>query len=299
VTPPTWLFFPATGAPAPPWEPSDLADARCWLDASDSGTITLSGSSITLWEDKIGSNDADDAVDTSNSKITTARPTIATAAQNSLDAVNFASTQRLDHNSSRAMLKDRSHALVGMAFRWGSITDATGQWPNAIFMFIWTHADVGNPSRAMIGGTGTRNWRVLSTREDSTATVDVQTNTAADTNWHIVTASFAWTSGTFELFLDGTSIGSGTYATSGNTGNTDLSTAHDSRTVIGSLTRSHTTQRLPDNSRLGELVVGAKSSGTYTTDDRQKLEGYLAHKWGLEGNLPGGGTPHPYKSAPP
>ena len=30
--------------------------------------------------------------------------------------------------------------------------------------------------------------------------------------------------------------------------------------------------------------------------DRQKLEGYLAHKWGLEGKLPAG---HPYKSAAP
>lgn len=30
--------------------------------------------------------------------------------------------------------------------------------------------------------------------------------------------------------------------------------------------------------------------------DRQKLEGYLAHKWGLEANLP---ADHPYKSAPP
>jgi len=30
--------------------------------------------------------------------------------------------------------------------------------------------------------------------------------------------------------------------------------------------------------------------------DRQKLEGYLAHKWGFAASLP---TGHPYKSAPP
>jgi hypothetical protein len=30
--------------------------------------------------------------------------------------------------------------------------------------------------------------------------------------------------------------------------------------------------------------------------DREKLEGYLAHKWGFAGSLP---TDHPYKSAPP
>jgi hypothetical protein len=30
--------------------------------------------------------------------------------------------------------------------------------------------------------------------------------------------------------------------------------------------------------------------------DRQKVEGYLAHKWNLAGNLP---ADHPYKSAAP
>jgi len=33
-----------------------------------------------------------------------------------------------------------------------------------------------------------------------------------------------------------------------------------------------------------------------SVSDRQKLEGYLAHKWGLEANLP---ADHPYKSTPP
>lgn len=36
--------------------------------------------------------------------------------------------------------------------------------------------------------------------------------------------------------------------------------------------------------------------GTLSDTDRQKLEGYLAHKWGLTGNLPSG---HPYKLTPP
>ncbi len=40
------------------------------------------------------------------------------------------------------------------------------------------------------------------------------------------------------------------------------------------------------------IVCTAQLSGT----DREKLEGYLAHKHGLAGNLPGG---HPYLSAPP
>lgn len=43
---------------------------------------------------------------------------------------------------------------------------------------------------------------------------------------------------------------------------------------------------------LGELVIATEISET----NQQKLEGYLAWRWGLEGSLPGD---HPYKSAAP
>ena len=44
---------------------------------------------------------------------------------------------------------------------------------------------------------------------------------------------------------------------------------------------------------LGEIVA---VSDVLSTEDRQKLEGYLAWKWGLVANLPSG---HPYKINPP
>jgi prepilin-type N-terminal cleavage/methylation domain-containing protein/uncharacterized repeat protein (TIGR02543 family) len=42
---------------------------------------------------------------------------------------------------------------------------------------------------------------------------------------------------------------------------------------------------------ISEIVTAVTS-----TSDRQKMEGYLAHKWGLTANLPSG---HPYKNSPP
>ena len=61
-----------------------------------------------------------------------------------------------------------------------------------------------------------------------------------------------------------------------------------------------------------ETMLGAGHNGSYEpikmdlyefvlidyqdTTDRQLVEGYLAWRWGLEGNLPAG---HPYKSAAP
>ena len=44
---------------------------------------------------------------------------------------------------------------------------------------------------------------------------------------------------------------------------------------------------------IGEIVI---TNGTLSTDDRQKVEGYLAHKWGLTGNLP---ADHPHKAGAP
>ncbi len=45
--------------------------------------------------------------------------------------------------------------------------------------------------------------------------------------------------------------------------------------------------------RIGEVVI---VQAAVSDTDRQKLEGYLAHKWGLTANLPAG---HPYKANPP
>jgi len=42
-----------------------------------------------------------------------------------------------------------------------------------------------------------------------------------------------------------------------------------------------------------EIIV---ISGSLSTADRQTIEGYLAHKWGLDGNLP---IDHPFKSVAP
>ena len=47
------------------------------------------------------------------------------------------------------------------------------------------------------------------------------------------------------------------------------------------------------NGFIAETVV---TNGVLSTADRQRVEGYLAWKWGLEANLPAG---HPYKSLPP
>ena len=75
---------------------------------------------------------------------------------------------------------------------------------------------------------------------------------------------------------------------------------------------TNTTQTWDSDAATGFQVGGRQQSATqygsqYTsevvgcnvklsTEDREKLEGYLAHKWVVEGDLP---AAHPYKASPP
>lgn len=86
------------------------------------------------------------------------------------------------------------------------------------------------------------------------------------------------------FWINGTARGTGpspTFGTGGTAGTT---------TIIGSTQRNTSTAW---NGVIKEIIVYNTVLGT---TDRQKIEGYLAWKWGLQGNLPVG---HPYYSAAP
>ena len=79
----------------------------------------------------------------------------------------------------------------------------------------------------------------------------------------------------------------GTAAT-GNAGTGDMESGLTIGNVSGEPDSNH---RM--NGLIGELIF---LEGTLAEAERQRVEGYLAHKWGLEANLPAG---HPYKDAGP
>jgi hypothetical protein len=56
----------------------------------------------------------------------------------------------------------------------------------------------------------------------------------------------------------------------------------------------NTTLRQEWQGDIAEIIM--ISADFVTTDVRQRIEGYLAHKWGLAGKL---AANHPYKNSPP
>jgi hypothetical protein len=86
-------------------------------------------------------------------------------------------------------------------------------------------------------------------------------------------------SGNFQFYGNGTDI-------------TDANKAVESFGTINFGAHGGLNGSEPANGNICEVVVVLESS----TSTREKIEGYLAHKWGLTANLPGG---HPYKTTAP
>lgn len=295
------------------WSPTVLTGLQCWLDAADrttlfdagsGGTLPGDGGSIGRWLDKAGSNHATDVVDGSNAAISTQRPTRVAAAQNGLDAINFNGTQWFDQNSARDMLRNRSCAIMAVAMKYGTVGNGLNQ-------FAWTNRKSQSGDIAVryhLLHRSDNTVGALSRRLDSdTASAAAATSTTPpyDTSWHVHVTLCDWANGTLFHRIDGTQIGTGSYASSGNTSDTSLGTEASSAdggtwTAIGGNNRTLRTDAfnlpLSSGSRIGEMICHARSSGSYTTADLQNVEAYLAWRWGLQANLPAG---HPYKTNAP
>lgn len=111
---------------------------------------------------------------------------------------------------------------------------------------------------------------------------------ASATAWSIVGGENNYTAGTSSVKLNGNAaVTSGVVYTTGVTS----STAKGNDLGLGG--QAYGTGERSMNSEFAEVLV---LDGLLTPTEWEKLEGYLAHQWGLTANLPGG---HPYKTTPP
>lgn len=92
------LIMAAGSAAAPAFSPIQITGLVGWYDASDSSTITLSGSNVTQWDDKSGSGYHLIQGTAGN------QPVISAASQNGLDAVTFVSSDFMDASNPASMI---------------------------------------------------------------------------------------------------------------------------------------------------------------------------------------------------
>jgi hypothetical protein len=268
------------------WNPSMISTAL-WLDAADSATIAASSGAVSQWNDKSG------GATNFTQGTAGARPATGSATLNGRNVLTF----------------DGGDTLLA-----GDALDSV--WTGAAFhLFCVAKNDDAVSANGSIltktasGADNQRSFayyiRTSKLQLFAAYTLDTLNFTVVDGSTSI--SNSAWTIGTAAY----TSTGSGSANTTsrvqmtvngadqtevvnsfiGNLGTIQNGTA---QLAVGSLAgTSGTTNGVPLTGAIGEIIVTAS---VLSTLNRQKTEGYLAHKWGLTANLP---NDHPYKTVGP
>jgi hypothetical protein len=261
------------------WTPAELT-TTLWLDASDASTITESGGSVSEWRDKSGN------VRHASQGTSANRPTVSAAAQNGLDALSFDGTDDFFSLASALPLANSGSFDVyfaGRPNRTGRVNtqagagivrqhpgdDAAGSWSVGIRgggpVAVSHHRLAGvNNQGAVFGGSIASNTNAIVSWSYSLAG-----GSTSASQWIMRIAGNAPVSESLQGTLSGWGAGNG---------------------EIG---RSASTSAYHFLGLIYEIII---TSSAATTEDRQRVEGYLAHKWGLTASLP---ADHPYKTTAP
>jgi len=248
------------------WTPANISSdiLALWLDADDASTITESGGSVSQWDDKSGNNHHVSQATVS------LQPALSAAAQNGKDAISF-SSDRLATSGNFPVSGDAAFSIF-VAYKKGATAGAGSVLGWGFTGAAATAAGLYDDNSLVAWAfAGARNYNI-NTLSVSSAKILAYTKSPGPIN----TSSGAWKNGT----VDGTS------GHSSSTPNISLLPF-----VVGRWADITFGSDLIGD--VFEIIVLSKEA---TEDERETIEGYLAHKWGIEADLPGG---HPYKSAAP
>ena len=249
------------------WTPADLgADLALWLDADDASTITLNGSNVSQWSDKSGN--ARHVLQAAAS----GQPTFVSNGLNGKPTITFdgAGDILLNQNAGSVGVTNISMFMV-TRYVTGSGED--------LAMGIGQTGQLGG-IRAFYRNNGSTTQGFAGWGRDAPAS---SLSTDIGGVHHIFEAVHP-NSATVNLFRDGVAGTGNPYTLSG--GGTVPVTFNGFS--IGSL-QGPSVVTYYSNIQTSEVII---SYTALSTTDRQKLEGYLAWKWGLTYALPNG---HPYK----
>jgi hypothetical protein len=258
------------------WSPSTDITAAIWFDASDTGSYTLSGSNVTAVTDKAG-----------NATVTVNGTPNVTQFLDSKNVFQFQSSEDFTTDEV-AQASSGNHWAIGV-MQWNGRNDSQDS-----FWSTENNTVSASSKRDYAISAGASNFDgeldldgLSSNRISSTIgnKQDFDSGIAQNT-WVILVAIFNKTGNQIAVRVDGDNA-----FTPVNDYDNSLQTNMDLR-----IFRNRANERM--QGLMAEFFTVADVPGTGGTDitDVQKAEGYLAHKWGLQSNLPMG---HPYKSVAP
>ena len=259
------------------WDPASSITTAIWFDASDTGSYSLSGSNVTAVTDKAG-----------NATVTVnGTPNVS----NTLDskAVFAFSGSSEDFTTDEvAQASSGNHWAIGV-MQWNTRNDSQDS-------FWSTENNSGSilSKRDYAISAGASNFDGeldldgLASGRISTTIGNAQEfdSGIAQNTWVIMVVIFNKTGNQIALRVDGDDA-----FTPVNDYDNSLDTLMDLRIM-----RNRANERM--SGRMAEFFSVASIPGTGSTDISTVIqaEGYLAHKWGLTGNLP---SDHPFKNVSP
>jgi hypothetical protein len=271
--------------------PNRLANLALWLDAGDSGTVILNGSDVSEWRDKSGNG-------RNASQATAARqPEYISSAQNGLGALRFDAASEhfmtAGTTSTWNFLHNGSNAAVFILARCRS----TGENPNAAHTYLST----GGAATASIGFFFAYDDRAAVPRNNA-AVVSVARGVLGAAA-ALESTNDKLTPGTYHLISSYIDADNGT-AANRTVQRVDGDASFGSNTLTNAPSASNSTSSLhigrdvatPTLDFTGDICEVCIFDNHPATADRERIEGYLAHKWGVAANLPAG---HPYKTSAP
>jgi hypothetical protein len=250
------------------WTPAQISTAL-WLDAADSSTLfdaTSGGSlvaadgAIARWEDKSG-NTRHFTQATSGS-----RPQRKTAIQNARDVLRLDGTADFLEQAFSAWGTSYSVVLVGKPT---SVASASA-------LFSARSKTLANPVNAQISHASSVSQHVV--RDNAGSLNNSTIASLSNSTWYL-----------FGAHRSGNNVTAYRDGTAGTTQTNAIGTLTTTASSVGASFPGSATASSFFAGDIAEIVICGVS-------DREIVEGYVAHKWGLAASLP---ALHPYKSVAP
>ena len=265
------------------WNPSMISTAL-WLDAADASTITTVSGAVSQWNDKSGNGRNATQATAGN------RPATGTATLNGRNVIRYDATDDFLSLSNTAGLASAT-AFYFFGVRRSSVAAAADTVTTRFFLatvtgvyFIGADSSisVSNETTVFLAGP---DAPASSPRSGATSTGYTRSANAAEI-YHV----FGQNAGTrFGARVNGSAVTSFVEAGAGGDRAPNIcDPAITGFNVGGSGGAS--------NGAIVDFAEMLVLTTAPTLDNTQRIEGYLAHKWGLTANLP---ADHPYKVNPP
>jgi len=262
------------------WDPTDSITTSFHIDAADTSSYSLSGSTVTAVTDKA-----------SNFTISVdGTPTRVTSGLNGLNVWDFSGSESLITSDEQAVTNGSgNHWAIGVFLAdrvddnqdsfYGFENNTVSSGSKRDYAVSAGNASAFNGELDLDGLSSNRISTTIGNKQDFDSGVSLDA-------FHLVGTIFNKTGNQISVRVDGANA-----FTPVNDYDNSINTNQDIRIM-----RNRANERL--DGRVAEFFVVGALPGTGGTNisDFEKAEGYLAHKWGLTGNLP---SDHPFKNVAP